>query len=385
MTDRATEPGPGADLPRTSRAAVMHAYRSDLVLEEVALPDVLEPGAVLVRTVCATLCGTDAHLWDGRLAKFIDVAMPMIHGHETVGEVVAIHPQEQRDALGRLIKPGDRIVWSEATCGHCYGCSVLGQTVLCDHRAMGFAQSTRQHPYATGGLSEYVYVRPGAARVVVPDEVQDSWAAAAGCAVKTMIRAFGNGGNVPPGGSVVIQGAGPLGLFATAFARAHGADRVITIGGPSVRLDVARSWGADEVISIEQEPDPQARVELVRSLTGGRGAELVLDFAGAPTANFEGVQMCARRGNYVVVGISGPDALPMPVPAIMGGELKVCGSMNGDIADLIASLRFLSRYRDRFDWSQLFSEPVGLSGASAALRAMETGSVIKPVIVPAKT
>ncbi len=361
----------------------MHAYGDELVQEEVTLPDTLEPGAVLVRTLSATLCGTDAHLWDGRLAQFIEVAMPMIHGHEIVGEVVAIHDSERRDALGQTIRPGDRIVWSEATCGHCFACSALGQTVLCQHRAMGFAQSTLRHPFATGGLSEYVYVRPGAARVIVPDGVQNSWAAAAGCAVKTMIRAFGNGGGVPPGGSVVIQGAGPLGLFATAYARAAGAETVITIGAPAARLELAREWGADEVISIEDEPDPQARIDRVHTATGGRGAELVLDFAGAPTANFEGVQMCAQRGSYVIVGIAGPDALPIPVHAVMGKELTVRGSMNGDIADLIASLRFLDRLQDRIDWSAMFAEPTGLAGATAALQAMENGTVIKPVIVPA--
>ena len=118
-------------------------------------------------------------------------------------------------------------------------------------------------------------------------------------------------------------------------------------------------------------------------LTGGRGAELVLDLAGAPTANREGVLMCARRGAYVVVGIAGPGAEPIPMPVVMGRELRVVGSMNGDVGDLALSLEFLARHRDTFDWDLMFDAPVGLSGASDALAAMASLQTIKPVIAPA--
>ncbi|MFD0634830.1 alcohol dehydrogenase catalytic domain-containing protein [Catenulispora yoronensis] len=190
----------GAGLPAKSLAAVMHAYAQPLTVQEVPLPTELEPGAALVKINCTTLCGTDAHLWDGRLSGFLDVAMPMIHGHEMVGEVVAIHPFETRDAVGREIGVGDRIVWSEAVCGHCYACTVLGESVMCERRGMGFMQRADVSPYVIGGLSEYVYVAPGAQRLVVADEVADTWAAAAGCAVKTMLRGFRNGGECRPAG-----------------------------------------------------------------------------------------------------------------------------------------------------------------------------------------
>lgn len=372
-----------ATLPRSTRAAVMHAYAEPLTVEEIPLPTELEPGAALVKVDVTTLCGTDAHLWDGRLSSFLPVAMPMVHGHEMVGRVVAIHPYETRDALGREIAVGDRIVWSEAVCGHCHPCSVLGETVMCERRALGFLQAADVAPYATGGLSEYVYVAPGAQRLLVDDAISDTWAAAAGCAVKTMLRAFRNGGGVAPGSTVVVQGAGPLGLFATAYARAAGAGTVITIGGPEARLEVAKAWGADHVISVGAVPDADARVGQVLELTGGLGAELVLDLAGAPTANREGVLMAARKGAYVVVGIAGPDADPIPMPVVMGRELRVVGSMNGDIGDLALSLEFLKRERSSFDFDLMFDTPVGLSGASEALAAMASLTSIKPVVAPA--
>ncbi|MGH8963670.1 MAG: zinc-binding dehydrogenase [Jatrophihabitantaceae bacterium] len=369
--------------PASTRAAVMHSYAEPLTIEDVPLPAQIEPGAALVRIACTTLCGTDAHLWDGRLAGFLPIALPMIHGHEMVGHVVALGPGDRRDAVGREIAVGDRIVWSEAVCGHCHACTVLGESVFCEHRALGFRQAADVPPYVVGGLADYVYVTPGAQKLLVPPDVDDTWAAAAGCAVKTMLRAFDNGGGVRPGSSVVVQGSGPLGLFATAYARAGGAGSVITIGAPAARLALAREWEADQVISIEELTDPEARVARVHELTGGRGAELVLDFSGGPSANREGVLMCATRGSYVVVGIAGPHAEPIPASVVMGRELRVCGSMNGDVGDLAASLEFLSRTRDRFDWDRAFDPPVGLSGATDALAAMSALTAIKPVIVPA--
>lgn len=370
-------------LPKTTRAAVMHGYAEPLVIEQVPLPDRLEPGAALVRVTATTLCGTDAHIWEGRFAGFMNVAMPMIHGHEIAGEVLAIGPGADRDAVGRPVTPGTRIVWSEAVCGHCYSCTVLTESVLCEHRGMGFLQSTQRHPHVIGGLSEYVYVAPGAQRLVVPGAVRDEWAAAAGCAVKTMLRAFRNGGGVRPGSTVVVQGSGPLGLFATAYARASGAGTVITLGAPDTRLALASAWGADHVISVEDAPDPDERIRRVRELTAGRGAELVLDFAGAPTANREGVLMCARKGSYVVVGIAGPGADPIPVGAVMGNEIRVCGSMNGDIRDLARSLEFLEHYSGQFDWARMFNTPIGLSDATKALQEMAQAIVVKPVVDPA--
>lgn len=371
------------DLPRTTRAALMYGYNEPLVIEDVPLPAHLEPGAALVRVTATTLCGTDAHLWEGRFAGFMDIAMPMIGGHEMTGEVVAIDPAEDRDCTGRVIRPGDRIVWSEAVCGHCHPCTVLNESVLCENRGMGFLQSARAHPYAIGGLAEYVYVTPCAQRILVPADLPGPWAAAAGCAVKTMLRAFRNGGGVRTGSAVVIQGSGPLGLFATAYARAAGAGQVITLGAPDDRLSLARGWGADQTISVERVPDPQDRIASVREMTDGHGAELVLDFAGAPTANREGALMCARKGHYVIVGIAGPDADPLPVGAVMRNELTVHGSMNGDISDLARALEFLSRYRDRFDWARMFGEPAGLGDATRLLTEMARATQVKPLIDPA--
>ncbi|WP_020673333.1 zinc-binding dehydrogenase [Amycolatopsis nigrescens] len=363
-------------VPKTTRAAVLREYGKPLSMEELPLPAELAPGSALVRLDRTTLCGTDAHLWRGGMPF---VQLPIVLGHEMAGRVVALGAGADTDALGRPVATGTRLVWSEATCGRCHGCTVLREPVLCADRGYGFRQRADRSPFVTGGLAEYCYLPPGAGRLVIPDDLPDTWAAAAGCAGKTVVRAFDRAGGVPRGAVVVVQGAGPLGLFGTALARASGAGLVITIGGPSHRLALASRWGADVVISVDEVPEPGERVARVAALTGTRGADLVFDFAGGPTANYEGVLMCAQRGRYVVVGLAGADALAMPADVVMGRELQVLGSLNGDVSDLARSLRFLADGRDRFDWDAMFGAPVGLAGATAAFEDL---TAIKAVIAP---
>ncbi|GAA3043286.1 zinc-binding dehydrogenase [Actinokineospora globicatena] len=366
--------------PRVTMAAVLREFNAPLEIEQVPLPADLPPGSALVRVTRTTLCGTDAHLWQGVLPF---VGLPQVLGHEMVGEVVALGQHADRDALGRPITHGTRLVWSESVCGSCYGCTVLREPVLCADRGYGFRQRADKWPFVIGGLTQFTYLPPGAHRLVVPDAMPDTWAASAGCAVKTVLRAFANAGGVRPESTVVIQGAGPLGLVGTALARATGAGRVITIGGPANRLAIAREYGADVTISIDEVSDPDERVALVEELTEARGAELVFDFAGSPSANREGVLMCGQRGKHVVVGLAGPQAMPVPMDVVMGREIQVIGSLNGDVSDLDRSLRFLTAFRDRFDWDAMFDAPVGLSGADGAIKAMAAMTAVKAVIDPA--
>ncbi|MBB5953967.1 threonine dehydrogenase-like Zn-dependent dehydrogenase [Saccharothrix tamanrassetensis] len=365
--------------PTSTRAAVLREFDAPLELTEVPLPKELPPGSAVVRITSTTLCGTDAHLWQG-VMPFI--ALPIILGHEMAGEVVALGANSGRDAYGKPVEIGSRLVWSESVCGHCQGCNVLREPVLCEHRGYGFGQRADRWPYAIGGLSQYVYLPPGAHRIVIPGDVPDTWAAAAGCAVKTVVRAFANAGGVQPGSTVAVQGAGPLGLVATAMARAAGAGQVITLGGPANRLALAAKYGADTTIDVTEVTDPDERVAQVEELTGAHGADLVLDFAGAPTANREGVLMCGKRGTHVVVGLAGPRAAPVPMDVVMSREIRVVGSLNGDVGDLARALRFLSAFANRFEWDAMFSPPVGLSGAEQAIRDMASMAAVKAVVDP---
>ncbi|MEF2978628.1 zinc-binding dehydrogenase [Subtercola sp. YIM 133946] len=364
-------------LPSATRAAVLAHHGEPLSLTHVPLPTEIEPGAALVRLTCTTLCGTDIELWSGKMT-FAGM-LPMILGHEMVGAVVAIGAGTV-DALGRPLSVGDRIGWSESTCGECYGCTVLREPVACSRRGYGFLQRSDAPPYATAGLAEYCYVTPGAAKLLLPDEVKDAWASMAGCAAKTVLRAFDRAGGVRPGSRVVVQGSGALGIFATAVAHLSGAGSVITVGAPTARLEMAARFGADHVIDIAG--GSTATVERVLELTAGRGADLVLDFAGAPSVGPEAVAMAAQRGTFVVVGSTGPTGDAITLGTVMGKELTIVGSLNGDISDYYRAIEFFRDFATRMPWDDLFSEPVGLSFASDAVESMARLGQIKAVIDP---
>ncbi|SDT25459.1 zinc-binding dehydrogenase [Microterricola viridarii] len=364
-------------LPTSTRAAVLTAHGEDLTLQEIPLPGEIEPGAALVHIACTTLCGTDIEIWQGRMT--FPGMLPMVLGHEMVGEIVAVGPGTT-DALGRALAVGDRIGWSESTCGQCFGCTVLREPVACSQRGYGFLQRSDVPPYATAGLAEYAYVTPGAAKLRLPDEVKDTWASMAGCAAKTVLRAFQRAGGVRPGSRVVVQGSGALGIFATAVAHLSGAGTVITVGAPADRLTAARRFGADAVVDIAG--GSEATIARVLELTDGQGADLVLDFAGAPSVGPEAIAMASQRGTVVVVGSTGPTGEPITLSAIMGKELSVIGSLNGDISDYYRAIEFFRSFAERMPWDELFSDPVGLSAASAKIAAMSALGEIKAVIDP---
>ncbi|MBL3687542.1 alcohol dehydrogenase [Leucobacter zeae] len=365
-------------MPTTTLAAVLTEHGAPLDLQRLPLPDAVAPGAALVRITCTTLCGTDIEIWEGRMT--FPGMLPMVLGHEMVGEVVAVG-EGTVDALGDPVSVGDRIGWSESVCGACFGCTVLRQPVACSKRGYGFLQRSDAPPYATAGLSEYAYVVPGAQKLRLPDEVKDTWASAAGCAAKTVLRAFDRAGGIRPGSTVVVQGSGALGLFATAVASISGAGTVITVGAPAERLRLAARFGASHAVDIA-EHDSESIVARVREITEGRGADLVLDFAGAPSVGPEAIGMAAQRGTVAIVGSTGPVGDPFPLSAIMGKELTVVGSLNGDVSDYVRSIEFFRTFADRFPWDELFSESCGLDEASDRIANMHALGEVKAVIDP---
>lgn len=375
-------------IPTSTLAAVLTEHGAPLELQELPLPDALEAGAALVRITCTTLCGTDIEIWAGKMS--FPGMLPMVLGHEMVGEVIAVG-EGAVDALGEPLAVGDRIGWSESVCGRCLGCTVLRQPVACSRRGYGFLQRSDTPPYATAGLSEYAYVTPGAQKLRLPAEVKDTWASAAGCAAKTVLRAFERAGGVRPGSRVVVQGSGALGLFATAVASISGAGTVITVGAPAARLELAERFGADHTVDIGAPPasgdagGSDATVARVMELTDGRGADLVLDFAGAPSVGPEAIGMAAQRGTVAIVGSTGPAGDPFPLSAVMGKELTVVGSLNGDVSDYFRSIEFFRTFADRFPWDELFSAPCGLERASDRIANMHRLGEVKAVIDPRLT
>lgn len=378
MKRTVSEPG----IPASSRAAVITEFGGDLEVRELPIPT-LEPGALLVRIDAATVCGSDVHVWDGSLhaGGIRPIILPVVPGHEMAGTVVAKGDADVAYTGGEQVALGDRIVFTQGRCGTCYHCAVAGQPNLCPNR-QNYGTNCEQFPYLVGGFAEYCYVYPTARKIKVPDNVTSEWASAGSCALRTVIAAYERLGRVEPWQSVVIQGVGPLGLFATALAKRSGAARIIVIGAPDSRLKLARAWGATDVVSIEDAPDADARVVAVRELTGGQGSEIVQEWSGARTAFVEGLDMVRRGGRYLVGGQVGPHRVEIQPSAIMKNHLSVIGSMSADDSHYWKAMRFLSQTQGEFDFGRLLTTRFGLDGVGDALRGMQELSEIKPVIDP---
>jgi len=372
------------DLPATSRAAVLTEFGQPLEVRDLPMPTDLEPGALLVKIEAASVCGSDVHLWNGTLGGSQSMHLPVIPGHEMVGSIVAFGDNAGRDTFGEDLALGDRILFTHASCGSCFQCSLAKQPTLCTNRKYYMFTTCEQPPYLVGGFSEYCYVFPESGRVRVPDAVSTPWASAASCALRTVVHSFDRIGRIEPWQSVVIQGSGPLGLFATALAKHSGAGRIITIGAPDVRLKIASGYGADDVVSVEQVPNAEDRPHAVRELLGGDGADIVFEFSGARTAFTEGLAMVRDGGRYMVTGqIDRPgEEVPLSPGYITRHQITVMGTWSGHIAEYWKALQFMKLTKGRFDFDLLVPNRYGLDEVTTALTNMRALQDIKPIIVP---
>lgn len=363
-----------------ARASVLTAFHAPLELREFPLPEAIEPGAMLVRTEMAGICGTDVHLWKGQLP----IGLPVILGHETVGRVAQLGAGVTRDWVGEPLHVGDRVTWNSAiSCGTCYYCAVKRQPTRCPHRrAYGVGQCCDRAPHFLGGYAEYHYLLPRSTVFRLPDDLPTESVVGAGCALITAIHGIERTG-IAWQDTVVVQGAGPVGIAALAVAKSAGASRVIVIGGPRARLELARRFGADETIDLDEVRDPAARLATVRELTGGYGADVVLECVGIPGAVVEGMEMCRDGGKYLVLGHycdAGPVAWNPHV--VTRKQLQVFGSWSSEPRHLQQAIAFLRANRERFPFHEMVSHRFPLDRANEALALTANWQASKSVFVP---
>lgn len=364
----------------TARAAVLDQFKSALVLRDFPLPQTLEPGAALIRTEMAGICGTDVHLWKGELT----IQLPVILGHETVGRIERLGPGLEKDWSGEPLHLGDRITWTSTTsCGKCYYCAEKHQPTRCpQRRAYGIGYRCDEPPHFLGGYAEFHYLRPGANIFRIPDEVSTESVIGAGCALITAIHGVERTG-IDWRDTVVVQGAGPVGIAALAVAKSAGASNVIVIGGPPARLEMAKQFGADETIDLSQLTTPAARIERVRSLTRGYGADVVLECVGIPTAVPEGMEMCRDGGKYLILGHycnAGP--IEWNPHIVTRKQLQVFGSWSSEPRHMRAALDFLRDTPTQFPFAKMVTHRFPLDQTNQALQATANWQVAKSVIIP---
>jgi L-iditol 2-dehydrogenase len=277
-------------------AAVMTGPRQPIQLREFPRPD-LPAGAVLLKTSLSEVCGTDVHLWHGRLAG---VPYPIIPGHISAGVVDAVRgPVTGID--GSQVREGDRVVFFDVhrTCGRCRACTVHRTPTRCSSRRVyGITDSANEGLF--GGWAQAIYLEPGVAIARLPDAVSLDDYIGGGCGLLTAVH-IAERAEIRLGDSVVVQGVGAVGLSAIALARIAGAARIIAIGAPAGRLALARDMGADLTLDLSGTTSAE-RLEKVLEATHGEGADVVLEAAGSAAAIPEGLDLARVGGRYVIAG-----------------------------------------------------------------------------------
>lgn len=365
-----------SDIPKTCKAMILTKYGEPDVLQDVEIPERKE-GDILVKVQLAGICGTDVHQNLGDLS--IRPPEPMIQGHETIGKIVELNGVD-KDVAGTPLKVGDRILWAHQFCGECYYCKILGQPYMCTHsKGYGFAPPKALR----GGMAEYELVTKGTDVVKIPDSVTDEEALGVGCAFRTVVCGFDKimkYGGVPTGGTVVVQGVGPVGLYSVVMAAQTGAAKIIAVDGFENRLEFAKKWGATHTINLNEIKDSHERANLVREMTGGIGAEVVIECSGFPPAINEGIDYLAKEGKYLIMGQTSRRSVEVIPNDFMSKNACMIGSGSADIRHFIKALKFIEAYREKYPFGELISHTYSLEDANLALNNMLRGVDLKAAI-----
>ena len=329
-------------------------------------------GGVLLETLASEVCGTDVHLWKGQLAG---VPYPIIPGHVSVGRVA--ETDGALDVDGNPLREGQIVTFLDVygTCGRCWYCTVAHATTRCPHRKV-YGVTLSSDDGLLGGWSEYIHLRPGVHVIPLPETLDWRAFMAGGCGMPTALHAV-TLAEIAFADTVVVQGAGPVGLCAAALAQLRGAGQVIVVGGPEIRLQAATTLGADVTIGLDED-----RVERVRELTSGRGADVTIEATGVPDAVPEGMRLTRDAGRYVVVGqyTDVGTATFNPHLDLNQKHLEIRGCWGSDVGHVYRAVKVMARHH--CPWTVLITREYALEDAQQALEAVQAQTVVKALIVP---
>jgi threonine dehydrogenase-like Zn-dependent dehydrogenase len=356
----------------------MPAPRAPIVIREFDRPD-LSPGAALLRTARSEVCGTDVHLWHGRLSG---VPYPIIPGHVSAGTLESIRgPLVALD--GSSLREGDRAVFFDVhrTCGRCRACTVHHTPTRCvARRVYGITDSATEGLF--GGWSQYIYLEPGVGIARLPDAVDVDDYIGGGCGLLTAVHIIDRAG-LQPGETVLVQGVGAVGLSAIALAKLAGAGPVFAIGDPASRLALARDMGADLTFALGSS-SVEERLAAVRDRTHGEGVDVVIEAAGSPRAIEEGLRLARDGGRYIVAGHY-TDAGPSTINAhhdINRKHLEIRGCWGSQVHHFVEAIRVLERRAGTLPWRAIGGRTYALTALNEALEDAEAMRVTKALVDP---
>jgi len=318
-------------------------------IDEIEVPKA-QKGAMIMKMSLATVCGSELHHWAG-----VDWIPPtgVVWGHEGIGTIYELGEGVATDYAGQPVKVGDRVVSTFGRpCGKCWMC-VNGQGYACTDAVGVWLKAPEEFPYLTGTFADYYYVDDGQAFYKVPDSVSNNVAATANCALSHVLYAIERM-DLKYYETIAIQGAGGLGLNAVAVAKSRGA-RVITIEGVPGRIELAKKFGADEIVDMSIYKTPEERREVIMGLTGGRGVDVVLDVAPSIAPAFkEAINMLRPGGRLVDIGdLANGHFVDIDPSVITLNNITIIGLQTYPPNILFKALKFLENYQDRFPFGEI--------------------------------
>ncbi len=346
------------------KAAVLHAYDTSLTgpdfvsYEDVPDPKIERPSDVIVRVGGAGVCRTDLHVIEGIWRSKVDLTLPYIMGHENAGWV---------EAIGRgveSVKIGDAVICHPlVTSGHCLACRRGDDMHATESRFPGIN--------ANGGYAEYLLTGERSL-IKLPDSLAPKDVAPYTDAGLTAYRAAKKASrHLLPGEYAVVIGAGGLGHIGIQVLRALCAAEIIVVDRAETALALARDCGAHHSVRADG-----TQVEQVMALTGGHGAEAVIDFVGEGSAVAEGLAMTRSAGTYYVVGYGGK--IELPTLDMITSEKSIVGNLVGTYPELVELMALADR-----GLVTLATREFPLREANAALMALHRGQIKgRAVLIP---
>ena len=365
-------------------------------LREYPIPEV-KPGCLLVKMQLSGICGTDKHTYQGYTEQYggankpAPVPFPIIQGHENVGTIAAIGDSGCTDFEGIPLKIGDRVVVAaNVSCGNCYYCRHNFPYYCCENTTdYGNNLSAKNAPHLFGGWSQYLYVVPGSVVVRVPDELPtdvavltEIMAVTVGLDRAKQISAFPNE-SFRFDDTVVVLGTGPLGMCFVMKARMLGAGTIIAVDLSEFRLNYAKKMGADQALNAASST-PAERLEFIREITNGRGADVVVECAGVPQTVPEALELLRLGGLLIEAGnFSNMGEVSIsPHRHLCAKNVRILGVAGEEPGAYGPSMRQMARYINSYPLRDFVTHRFPLRDVEAAVKQSLTADSMKVVIDP---
>ena len=358
--------------------AVIPKANAPVELREVPASQ-LEENSALLEVELSEVCGTDVYLQKGLLEG---VPYPLVPGHVSVGCLSKIRGT-LFDIEGCEFREGDRVTFLDVhrTCNACWYCLVAKATTRCPQRKV-YGITYGLDDGLCGGWADQIYLKPGTRCIRLGDEPELFMAG--GCALPTALHAVERG-DIAIGETVLVLGSGPVGVNMIILALMRGALRVLCIGAPQHRLEVASEVGASAVLNFA-ELGERERLDWVLAQTNGRGADVTIEATGAPDAVVEAMRFTRDAGRVVIVGqyTDHGETSFNPHSDLNRKHLDVRGCWGSDFSHFYRAAQIVSDSTRSRPWQMLKAKlsSYRLDQANEALADVTEGRVMKALIEP---